>query len=432
MKKLGLILIALFCFGVFSEVMAASLDKVFVISDVYEYDQGDFPGLPGGSRILIGSSSYVPTEPVTVDSTPTGDGASLTYPLSGWDMWVGVFPSPAIGINWATTYTFHSASDTARLDLSNCTFSELNIPQNVVLNGNTISWDPVEHATSYKLRWFHWNDGDTPDIGSGFLAETDYLDQPSYTMTNPVPGEYALRVEAFEFCEDHELNKSQLYVKHVIEDLSGGDYDYYLPYYASVNNYWTGLGLINRNRRDPTRLQVTVYDREGNALATENKIIPAYGQDAFPVATQLNDSGWMWVNSHQPISGLAFLGSGGTPSLIADIPFISELSSCLVIPHIAQDNTWDTTILICNPNNETVSVALKYIDKAGVVQGTQNYSIPAHGGGEYLLSTVFSDKIPLAGRLKINSSIAIAAFALYNNQKSGGSYYAGINAGSCE
>ncbi len=219
MKKFGLILVAFFCLGgVNLEVTAASLDGVFVISDVYEYDQGDFPDVPGSSRILIGSKTYVPTEPVTVDSNPTGDGTPLPYPMiPGWNMWLGVFLSPTIGSDWATTYIFHSGLSTASLDLSSCNFRELNIPRNVIFSGDTISWDPVPNATSYKLRWFQWNNGAPPPTNSSFLSETDYLTQTSYTMTNPTPGEYALRVEAFEFCGDNPVNKSNLYVMHIIE-----------------------------------------------------------------------------------------------------------------------------------------------------------------------------------------------------------------------
>ena len=218
MKKLLVFLAVLVGFCVFNtNLLAASFGGVFVTSDVYEYNQGDFPGLSGGSRILIGSKPYVSGKAVTVDSVPTGNGFTLPYSSPGWDMWLGIFLSPAIGSDWATTYTFHSGPDSIVLNLSGCTFRELNIPKNVVFNGNTISWDPVENATNYKLRWFPWNNGDEPNIGSGFLAETDYLGQPSYTMIHPVSGEYSLRVEAFEFCGGHPVNKSQLYVKQVIQ-----------------------------------------------------------------------------------------------------------------------------------------------------------------------------------------------------------------------
>ncbi len=211
-----------------------------------------------------------------------------------------------------------------------------------------------------------------------------------------------------------------------------GDYNYYLPYYSSADNDWTGLGLANLEHKESTQLSVKVYDSNGNLLAIENKNIKAYGQKAFPIATHLNQHGWMWVNSHQPLSGLAFIGTGTTPPLMADIPFMSELSSSLIIPHIAQNDVWDTTILLCNPNNENVSITLKYIDNDGVEQASQDFSLDKSGSGEYPLSTVFSEQIPLEGRIEIVSSTGVVAFALYTDKKSGGNYYAGINADSCE
>lgn len=216
MKKLSLVCAILLCLGVFvAGATAASLDSVGVLSDVYEYDQNDFPGISGGSRVMIFSSTYVSSEPVTVDSTPTGNNVSLPYPLSGWDLWLGVFTSPPIGSAWATNYTFHTGSESVSLDLSNCTFRELDIPTGVSFVGNTISWNPVPNATRYRLRWFPWNNGSAPDTQAP-LAESDYFIQPSYTVTNLGPGEYAVRIEAYEFCGDNPVNRSQLFVHQSI------------------------------------------------------------------------------------------------------------------------------------------------------------------------------------------------------------------------
>lgn len=212
MKKLGFVFAVLLCLGVLvAGATAASLDSVGVLSDVYEYNQNDFPGISGGSRVLVFSRTYVSSEPVTVDSTPTGDTTSLRYPMSGWDIWLGVFTSPPIGSAWATNYTFRTDSKSVTLDLSSCTFRELDIPTGVSFVGNTISWDPVPNATRYRLRWLPWNNGLTPNTRAP-LAETDYLTQPSYTMKNPVPGEYAIRIEAYEFCGDNPVNRSHLFV----------------------------------------------------------------------------------------------------------------------------------------------------------------------------------------------------------------------------
>jgi len=214
-------------------------------------------------------------------------------------------------------------------------------------------------------------------------------------------------------------------------DYDPGSYNYYLPYFRTGGGFWSGLGLANRNPGASTQVRIMVYDAGGNSAATEYKTIPAYGQDAFPVAMHLDSRGWMWVNSHQPLSGLAFLGSDGSIPLMVDIPFISQLSSCLVIPHVAQDSIWDTTILICNPAEQTSFITLKNVDKAGVIQDSQEYTIPAHGSEEYPLAKVFTDSQALVGRVEIYSSTGVAAFALYSDQATGGSNRAGINAAIC-
>ncbi|MCK5681664.1 DUF1566 domain-containing protein, partial [bacterium] len=122
-----------------------------------------------------------------------------------------------------------------------------------------------------------------------------------------------------------------------------GPYHYYLPGFASGNGSWTGLGLSNGNSSQSTDLKVVVYGDDGGNLASVVKTLPAGGQSAFAVGAGITGSGWIYVNSHLPLTGLAFLGGSGTPALIADVPFISELEDYLVIPHIAQDNTWATT-----------------------------------------------------------------------------------------
>ncbi len=207
-----------------------------------------------------------------------------------------------------------------------------------------------------------------------------------------------------------------------------GEYNYYIPHYSSVDNNWTGLGLVNRNQENSTRLQITIYDNSGNSLATENKIIPPHGQDSFPVATTLNNNGWMCVNSQQPLSGLAFIGLGGNVPLMADIPFAEELATSLVIPHIAQDDIWDTSILICNPVNKANNITLQLIGQDGDLQGEEHIETVAMGSGEYDLSSLFGQGLQKSGKVKIDASSGVAAFALYKNIKSGGSYCAGINA----
>lgn len=117
----------------------------------------------------------------------------------------------------------------------------------------------------------------------------------------------------------------------------------------------------------PVSLKVVVYGEDGSELAVIDKSLPPGGQTSFPVGIEITGRGWISVNSNQPLSGLAFLGKGGNPALMADIPFVSKLEKSFIIPHIVEDKTWGTTILLCNPQDQAITVTLKHINTQGVV-----------------------------------------------------------------
>lgn len=203
------------------------------------------------------------------------------------------------------------------------------------------------------------------------------------------------------------------------------EYAYCLPYFYSDLGIWTGLALANRNKTQTSIVNITVYDQQGNILSKERKTITALGQTAFPIASHITGEGWILVNSHQPLSGLAFLGDG---ALMADIPVSSELFTNLIIPHIAQNEIWDTKIMICNPNSEEANISIKFIDQEGRERGTQVVTILGNGSRVYPLSSTFVELTSMSGRIEISSSLGITAFALYSNLKSNGGCFAGINA----
>ena len=171
------------------------------------------------------------------------------------------------------------------------------LPLNVVFSCD--AYDP-DGGNIVEYQWDFNNDG--------IVDKSSVDDVTNHTYS--VSGVFVASCTVVD--DDGDILKSNAFEITVIDSpYTEGDYDYYLPYFSSANNYWTGLGLANLNHEESTQLQVTVYDSGGNSLAAEYKTIPAHGQDSFVVATQLNDSGWMQVNSHQPMSGLAFLGSWG-------------------------------------------------------------------------------------------------------------------------
>ncbi|MCK5681617.1 hypothetical protein KAI46_12490, partial [bacterium] len=114
-----------------------------------------------------------------------------------------------------------------------------------------------------------------------------------------------------------------------------GPYNYYLPYLSTVGGDWTGLALANGSKTSRAPVTVKVYGENGSLMMDFAKNLAVDGQTAFSVTPASASRGWILVNSHQPLTGLAFLGNGN-PALMADIPFVSEPATELVVPHIAQ------------------------------------------------------------------------------------------------
>ena len=67
--------------------------------------------------------------------------------------------------------------------------------------------------------------------------------------------------------------------------------------------------------------------------------------------------GWVKLNSATPLAGLCFIGSN---SGMADVPVSETLESSLVVPHIAQDDFWDTTLMVCNPSDNAINLQIIY------------------------------------------------------------------------
>lgn len=119
-------------------------------------------------------------------------------------------------------------------------------------------------------------------------------------------------------------------------------------------------------------------------------------------------------------------------TMMADIPFVSELSENLMIPHVAQDDDWDTSVMICNPNDTQTTLKLTYFSKKGQsLVYTPPQPLVAHGSASYNLADIFASHLPLKGgklKLSVVQGGGIAAFALYKDTKKGRSHYAGISA----
>ncbi|MFH1152331.1 MAG: hypothetical protein V1793_00825 [Pseudomonadota bacterium] len=214
-----------------------------------------------------------------------------------------------------------------------------------------------------------------------------------------------------------------------------GGYAYYLPYYYRYGENYTSIALRNLTADSTATVCVTAYDQDGTTIndgSLELLTIPARGQMAT-ILPESSVSGWVEILSNQPLAGLCFVGKlKGTPSwpwTMSDISLLSSLATQLIVPHVAEDASWDTAVFLCNPKQTATSLTLAFIDAAGNALYSQAETIPARGSGVYFLSDLVPQGTPYSqGSVEITASQGVAGFAMYYDTiKKGGTCSAGIS-----
>lgn len=202
-------------------------------------------------------------------------------------------------------------------------------------------------------------------------------------------------------------------------------YEYYLPYALSNKDYWTGVALKNGSTTDNASVTVTGIKQNGSSFDSQIKSIPPLGQTAFMMKS---GEGWAKVSSNRPLTGLAFVAESAGDALMFDITLIPSLAKTLYVPHVAQNETWDTIVYVCNPNGSATTIYLTFVKSDGTVLTSKQYTLGANASGAYPLSGVVGGGSYASGSIQITASQGVAAFALYQNLKTGSHSYAGISA----
>ncbi len=202
-------------------------------------------------------------------------------------------------------------------------------------------------------------------------------------------------------------------------------YEYYIPYWLSDGGYWTGVGIRNGSSVGAATVRVSGVGRDGAVVDFQTNTVPARGQTAFMMA---RGTGWVKVASDQPLTGLAFIAEASKERLMFDMTLIPETAPVLYVPHVAQDETWDTVVYVCNPNDSATSVNLTFVPADGLPATAREYTVCRYGSASYPLSEVVGTGSHASGSIEIAASQGVAAFALYHNLKTGDMSYAGVSA----
>ena len=262
--------------------------------------------------------------------------------------------------------------------------------------------------------------------GKGFCAQI-YYDTLTKVYEFSVSGNAATGYSYFMDAEYIYDAYSLSGAKSVAADLAE-NYRYYLPYFVRNGSNSTGVAFRNTDTVEDAQVAVKIYSTAGRLLETGTESLSPRGQKAYVVGKSLNNEGWILVDSDQPLSGLCFVAATVVPRHMFDISLIPKASLTLQIPHVAQNEIWDSTVFIANPNDSATSATLVFYDENGEEKYSRIYNIRAMGSLIVPVEDLVGNESFANGSIEITANQGVAAFGLYDDSKSGGNDIAGISA----
>jgi len=211
------------------------------------------------------------------------------------------------------------------------------------------------------------------------------------------------------------------------------DYAYYFPYFSSSSSKGEAIGLALANTTDTAaKIKIAIIDQAGVTQRVESWDLPAYGQRADFIGVDLDAvEGSFQVLSDQPLTGLAFLFAHQM-RFMCDLQMTQTTLKKLDFSQVTQDVAWEMRILVANPKDQEVNVALTYRAADGSrPTSAHTVNLKAYGSAVIDLADLLADwslEELDGGCLHLDSTGSIVAFATYDALKCGTTFYAGIGA----
>jgi hypothetical protein len=191
-------------------------------------------------------------------------------------------------------------------------------------------------------------------------------------------------------------------------------------HFDTTADWWTGIALANPHSTQ-ANVTLTAYNQSGNPIGSSAITLPASGQKVFLVKDQLGVSGtgWIRVESDQPIVGLEIFGNIHTGQ-ITGVQASTYPSAVLYISHFDTTAEWWTGIALANPNESSANVTLTAYNQSGTEIGSSAITLPANG------QKVFQVKDPplsvngTAGWIRVESDQFIIGLEILGSVSSGG------------
>jgi hypothetical protein len=189
-------------------------------------------------------------------------------------------------------------------------------------------------------------------------------------------------------------------------------------HFDTTADWWTGIAFANPQSTQ-ANVTLTAYNQSGAPIGSSTITLPAMEQKSFQVKDQLGVSGtgWIGVESDQPIVGLEIFGNIHTGQ-ITGVQASTYPSAILYFSHFDTTAEWWTGIALANPNGTSASVTLTAYNQSGTPIGSSTITLPAMGQKVFQVKDQLG--VSSTGWISISSDQPLIGLEILGSVTSGG------------
>lgn len=195
----------------------------------------------------------------------------------------------------------------------------------------------------------------------------------------------------------------------------------YFTHIANVENFWTGISLVNVGSQEQGA-EFRAYDGNGGLLGSGQMTL-ASGEKLVELAPSLlagleieGEAQWLEIIADADITGYELFGTYDTKQM-AGLEAITTISTSLCFPFVEPGGGFWHGIALVNVSSQSASMTFKLFDDVGgeIISFTLPTPVLAKQKRIFLLTDLFGP-LPLnASWLSVTSNREIAGFELFGN-----------------
>jgi hypothetical protein len=189
-------------------------------------------------------------------------------------------------------------------------------------------------------------------------------------------------------------------------------------HFDTTADWWTGIAFANPQSTQ-ANVTLTAYNQSGAPIGSSTITLPAMEQKSFQVKDQLGVSGtgWIGVESNQPIVGLELFGNIHTGQ-ITGVQASTYPSAILYFAHFDTTAAWWTGIALANPSRTSANVTLTAYNQSGTPIGSSTITLPANGQKVFQVKDQLG--VSSTGWISISSDQPLIGLEILGSVTSGG------------